>query len=145
MGLGPMLDHLTAIRSLEFPQGSYVVIGGSGLAVRGIRESDDIDMVVTPKLFKELQDKGWPIDEPFKQKWNRLRLKREPFEIFTDIYLERNRQFIPADQLIKSSELIEGIPFLSLRDLLFYKTDNPRPKDVADIALIADYLRSNQV
>mgnify|MGYP001576013068 CR=1 FL=1 len=139
-----MLDHLAAIRSLELPRGSYVVIGGSCLAVRGIRESNDIDMVVTQKLFKEMQNKGWPIDEPFRQKWNRVRLKREPFEIFTDIYLERSKQFIPADQLIKSAELIEDIPFLPIRDILFYKTDNPRQKDIVDIALIADYLRSNQ-
>lgn len=139
-----MLDHLAAIRFLELPKGSYVVIGGSGLAVRGIRESNDIDMVVTRELFEELQNRGWPIDEPFKQKWNRVRLKREPFEIFTDIYLERSNQFIPADQLIKSAELIEGIPFLTIRDILFYKTDNPRPKDITDIALIADYLHSNQ-
>lgn len=139
-----MLDHLSAIRSLELPLGSYVIIGGSGLAVRGIRESNDIDMVVTRNLFKELQDKGWPIDEPFKQKWNRVRLKREPFEIFTDIYLKRSKQFIPADQLVKNAELVEGIPFLSVRDILFYKTDDPRPKDITDIALIADYLHSNQ-
>ena len=140
-----MLDHLAAVRSLELPEGSYVVIGGSGLAVRGIRESNDVDMVVTNELFKELQNKGWPIDEPFRQKWNRVRLKREPFEIFTDIYLKRSNQFIPADQLIKKAELIEGIPFLSVRDILFYKTDDPRSKDIADIALIANYLRSNQL
>lgn len=138
------LDHIAKIRELGLTLGSYIVIGGSGLAVRGIRESSDIDMVVTPELFRELQDKGWPIDEPFKQKWNRVRLKREPFEIFTDIYLERSKQFIHADQLIKSAELIEDLPFLTIRDILFYKTDNPRQKDIVDIALIADYLRSNR-
>jgi hypothetical protein len=140
-----MLDHLAAVRSLKLPEGSYVVIGGSGLAVRGIRESNDIDMVVTHDLFKELQNSGWPVDEEFKQKWNRVRLKREPFEIYTDIYLERSSTFIPAEKLIKDAELIQGMPFISIRDLLFYKADNPRPKDIADITLIAGYLSQNQL
>ena len=64
----------------------------------GIRESNDIDMVVTRNLFKELQDEGWPIDEPFKQKWNRVRLKRENRLRFLQIYicLEKKQTIHPC-------------------------------------------------
>ena len=47
-------DVITELSRLGLPPGHYVVVGGAALAVRGIRETDDIDLVVTTELFELL-------------------------------------------------------------------------------------------
>lgn len=51
-------EVLCEIRSLRLPADQYVVVGGAALAARGIRETQDIDLVVTPSLFEELERAG---------------------------------------------------------------------------------------
>lgn len=43
---------LNSIKSLNFPKDEYVVGSGAAMAVRGLRETRDIDMVVSPILFE---------------------------------------------------------------------------------------------
>lgn len=138
-----MVDHLAEVRSLNLPAGTYLVVGGSCLAVRGIRESNDIDIVVTPETFELLRERGWEIDALFKEKWNRERLKHGLFEIYTDMVIESEDRYVSAADLIQKAEMLEGIPFLSLPDLMYFKRDNARPKDLEDIASIENYLRTH--
>ncbi|MEV4993192.1 hypothetical protein [Streptomyces niveus] len=48
-----------------------------------------------------------------------------------------------AGELIDSAELVEGIPFCSLSDVLDWKTKSNRDKDQRDIELIREYARTN--
>jgi len=135
-----MLDHIAAVKSLGLPQGSFIVVGGSCLAVRGIRESNDIDIVVTPELFDALKQQGWGIDQDFFKKWGRERVVRRPFEVIVDMVIEKENRRITSIEAIAGAELIDDIPFLPLETLLFFKRDTSRPKDLADIELIEKYL-----
>jgi hypothetical protein len=137
-----MLDHVVTVRSLGLPEGSYLIIGGSCLAIHGIRESNDIDIVVTPEQFEKLREQGWEIDQSFKQKWGRERLTRGPFEVYTEVSRE-DGTYVPAAELIPKAEMIDGLPFMPLIDVIFFKQVNGRPKDIQDIALIEDYLQSH--
>jgi len=44
-------------------------------------------------------------------------------------------------ELILDSEIINGIWFLSLKQLIKFKKDYGRPKDLTDIKLIEDHLK----
>jgi len=48
------MDIFKKLKELNFPLGEYVLVGSGPLAARGIREASDLDIAVTPKLFKEL-------------------------------------------------------------------------------------------
>ncbi|HYF29051.1 MAG TPA: hypothetical protein VEA36_01640 [Candidatus Paceibacterota bacterium] len=135
-----MVDHLAEVRALNLPLGTYIVAGGSCLDVKGIRTSDDIDIVVTPEVFEELKSRGWQVDLPFKEKWNRERLKHGYFEVYTDLSLE-NGHYTPAAEIIPKAELIEGLAFMRLDELIYWKRINGRPKDLEDIRMIEAYLQ----
>jgi hypothetical protein len=50
---------LAELQALKLTSGQYVVVGGAALAIRDIRDTEDIDLVVTPQLFDELAARGW--------------------------------------------------------------------------------------
>jgi hypothetical protein len=47
------------------------------------------------------------------------------------------------DALIDNSEIIDGLPFVRLEDVLAFKLSLGRPKDVAHARLIEGYLRGD--
>jgi hypothetical protein len=47
------MNIVEEMKKLKFPQGQYVIVGSGPLVVRGIRETNDIDIVVSPKLFEK--------------------------------------------------------------------------------------------
>jgi len=52
-------DVITELNRLGLPPSQYVVVGGAALAVRRIRETADIDLVVTTELSERLARSGW--------------------------------------------------------------------------------------
>ncbi len=130
-----------AVKSIGLPFGEYIVVGGGSLAIRGIRETRDLDIIVLPSLFNQLVLQGWVLDPEYNRKWNRLRVKRNDVEIYPDLYLEEKRLFLDVQELIISADVIKGISFQPLRHLLTCKADGKREKDLNDIRLIEEYLK----
>lgn len=135
-------EVIAKVKALALPFGEYIGVGSASLAVRGIREAADLDITVQPNLFNELA-KNWPIDQEFLKKWQRKKLKVDGAEVCGDLYFENGKQFINNDELIKSADIIDGLPFQPLPSLLLCKLDIGRDKDVADIKLIRDYLKNH--
>lgn len=52
-------EIISKVQSLNLPRGSYVVFGSCPLAVLGIREANDIDLMVSKELFEDLKKRGW--------------------------------------------------------------------------------------
>ena len=130
-----MIDVLETLRELNLPLGQYVVVGGACLAVRGWKETSDLDIVVTPALFKQLRDGGWR-QKPKPDGGPGLR--RGPVEV----YLEVNCETVSFDtgDMIETADVIGGFPFLNLDMLMRLKAGYGREKDLADLALIASRL-----
>ncbi len=134
------MDILSRIKALNLPIGQYVVFGSAVMEIYDIRKAKDIDIVVTEDLYKELKKRGW------KRKWNFKRvltckaLNLEGNEAFTNLHWKDYQ--VKTEDLVKNAELIEGIPFMSLKDYLFYKKHLPREKDKKDVELIENYLRN---
>lgn len=127
------------VKSLDLPPDQYVVVGGGVLAARKIRETQDIDIVVTPGLFEEIKEQeGWREDT--KPNGGPC-LCKDMYEVFLDVNCDSYQP--TTKELISRAETINGIPFISLHDLLLFKKGYGRPKDKPDIKLIEEVLATN--
>lgn len=136
------MDHIEKSKELDLPPDQYVLVGGSVLDIHGIRESDDIDVVVSKGAFQTLKDRGWEVDIPFQEKWSRKRLVRDVFEVFTDVSFAKFNYYLPFEILKDASQQIKGIYVQPLGLLLLSKLDNGREKDLRDIELIKGYFKT---
>lgn len=123
------------LKKLNLPTDQYIVVGSGLLAARGIRETRDLDLVLSPELFQQYQQRGW------KEKM-RPNGKPSLTKGKVELYLDVNAgDFNPTFEELKSREqIIQGFPFISLRDLLKFKQAYNRPKDLQDIETIKSLL-----
>lgn len=132
------MNIIEEVKKLELPFGEYLVIGSGILGALGIREVKDIDLVVTPKLFDKLKNKGWQLEEIEIQGKMRHRLVIGLAEAYADFYLYDEPQNIY--KMIEEAEIIQDVPFMKLEILLEMKRSLNRQKDLDDIELINEYV-----
>ena len=137
-------DIFSEVKKIGLPPESYVVVGGGVLAAYGIRETQDIDIVVLPEIFMLLQSQGFELDPVYEGKWGRLRLKKDGVEIYPDFYSDHEQRFIDIEDLIDSAVIINDIAFMSFERLRSCKQSSSREKDLQDLKLIDMYLSSNK-
>ncbi len=137
------MNIFEAVRELNFPDGKYIVVGSGILAAKGIRETNDLDIIVTPDLFEKLKSEEWTVYPWTKESISgRDWLKKNNVEAY--IQLSRKTGGISAEELLKNAEVINGIPFITLEQLVDFKREYGRPKDFDDIKLIEEYLRTGK-
>ena len=103
------------------------------MAIRGLKEPHDLDVVVTEEVYDTYRTKeGWTEETTG-----------------TDTYLQNNgielwHNWKPGTwdvrELIANAEIIEGLPFVPLAQVLEWKESNARPKDIEDAQLIRAYI-----
>lgn len=125
------------IKKLNLPKGKYVVGSGSALEGYGIRKSNDIDIVVTKDVYLNLKKKGWKETTLLN---GLMILVKGQCEITTCLNYGKYQTSI--QRLIKSANIIKGIPFINLEEIMKFKKEMNRDKDKKDIELIKGYLRS---
>lgn len=137
------MDIFGRVKTLNLPVGEYVVVGGV-MEAHGIRPAADIDIIVSPKLFEELVGRGWRVcDCEICKKNNKKMLKGDGVDIISE-YSWENVYRVDAQVLIENADMINGIPFTQLTELLKWKRAAAREKDLQDANLIEDYLRSKE-
>ncbi len=130
-------EVIRQVHSLNLPHGEYVVYGSGPLAALGIRSVNDIDMLVSSRLLKELAEKGWvkeykgELDEP---------LTHGVFEAYDNWNFSKYSP--PLEELLDRSFTVDGVTFASVEDVLKWKASGARNKDKADVTLIKEYLRT---
>lgn len=127
------------VKDLKLPQGRYALFGSTTLAIRGIRASNDADIVVTESLYQELKSIG---------KWKtKLILKNIECLTNEDGDIEILKSWGPGEwnieKLIFDAETIDDLPLVSLSDVLRWKKLNGREKDLKDVELITEYIKNN--
>lgn len=131
------MDIFKKLQELALPLGEYVVIGSGPLAALGLREAGDLDIVVTPRLFKELSDSG-RYQEQIKH--GQIFLVAEDVEIFTS--LARDGYSTATAEAIRSAVIIKDFSFLNFTETIKFKQALGREKDRRDIKMLEDYLAS---
>jgi hypothetical protein len=106
----------------------------------GIRESGDIDIVVSRNVLESLKQRGWKL---FDNGMNNKTYVSGHFEAFDAwIFPNYERTF---EDLLANSERIEGIAVASLHDVREWKLSLGRQKDVSDVRLMDEYLQNKKV
>jgi len=100
------------------------------MAVRGIRESEDLDIIVKQDLWNILAQKY-----PTSLHHNPTCLKIGNIEVYKD-WLELSDRI---DEMIDTAETIADFPFVRLKYVVEWKTQFGREKDLKDIGLIQKY------
>ncbi len=128
-------EVISKVKTLNLPKDLYVVFGSCPMAIAGIRETGDIDMLVSEEIFAKLKKAGWqelykgPDDKP---------LTHDCFEAHS------NWDFSPYNPTLKhlllTATVVDGVPFASLEEVRKWKFASARPKDLTDIKLIDEYL-----
>lgn len=137
-------DFKQKLEELGLYSSNCVVICSGILEVLGIRESDDIDVVVKQEEYDTLKkSKHFNITE----NCGREILKNDLFEIGTE-WLVLGKSYVFED-FIEESEIIDEVRYNNLNFLLKVKkswvTENTfRPKDIRDIELINEYLKQKK-
>ena len=125
------------IKRLNLPKDKYVVGSGSALEGYGIRKSNDIDIVVTKDVYLNLKKKGWK-ETIFPN--GLTNLTKEQYEVMVNF--NYGKYHASTRHLIKSANIIKGVPFVNLKEIIKFKKEMSRDKDKEDIKLIENYLRS---
>jgi predicted nucleotidyltransferase len=129
--------------SLNIPKNDYVIMGSGIMFALGIRELerlDDIDILVTQK--------GWDITKGlsttlYDDEWDceYLYLFDEQIEIWEGW---GPGQYI-SEELIKSSITIDGYNFCNIDEVVRWKKEVGREKDIKHIHMIENYLKQTQL
>ncbi|MGC9968411.1 MAG: histidine phosphatase family protein [Minisyncoccia bacterium] len=130
----PSPDIFARIKALNLPFGQYVVVGSGTLEALGIRPANDLDIAVTQELFEKLRKDGsWKEEE----RYGKAFLMKSGI----DIILQLSWDAYPTTtaEAIASALVIDGVPFMSIKELKRFKRALGREKDMADIALIEEY------
>jgi hypothetical protein len=138
----PLMNFHLLLSELEthnLPKNDFA-IGSSGvLAVRGIREANDLDIVVTNKLWNRLAKKNNILvsnSRPYIQLSGNIQILGNAFEKNFDLYTN--------DELVSKAEYINEIKYILLDLVVIMKQKIGREKDIRDIQLINEYLHKSK-
>lgn len=119
--------NIEDLRKLDLPREKFAVFGSGPMAVHGIRDSADLDIIVLPELWNELSKKYPAKDE------REIRVKEISF------FNSWRPWFEDVSKLIKDCEIIDGIRFVKLKYVIEWKKKFNREKDRRDMKLIEEY------
>ena len=131
-----MEELFKKLKEMNLPKGKFVIFGSGPMGIRGLKESHDLDVIVTEDIFNDFKKrsdfKGFKLD---KKKSGNEYLEKDGIELYENWH--------PGDwdinKLIQEAEIIDDLPFVKLEDVLKWKKLKMREKDIKDIELIEDY------
>jgi hypothetical protein len=124
------------LEKLALPSGDYVVTGSGPLLAHGLKASiHDLDLVARGKAWEMAETLG-PVAGSQSGFGRRIALEDGAIEVF-DHWVGG---LTDVDAIIDGAEVIDGVPFMSLKDTLIWKRGLGRAKDIADVRLIEEYL-----
>ena len=122
------------VKGLELPMGEYALFGSVPLAAHRIRESRDVDLLVTIELYQELRLRGW------KEKKTGIGREVIVSGCFEAGYSWTYGKYkSDAKKLIENAEIVNGVPVVALEEVIKWKRALGRKKDLKDIISIERY------
>lgn len=132
------VKYLDAFELWGIPKASSLIVGSAVLALYGIRENIDLDVVVTVGTFRALRfERGLDFTCGKKSGLYKYRTFDGKVEIFGNFLMSG---CVLSDATLRNALKVDGYNFFSLRDLLDFKRMRLEPHDIDDIKLIGDYI-----
>ena len=125
---------LKILNDINLPNDKFAIFGSGPLAVRGLRDCRDLDIVVNEELWKELLENYYPDTENPEK----IILQRSRPDGETEMEAFRNWRpwFSDVNELIDSADIIDGVRFVNLENVKKWKTAMGRDKDKIDLQLL---------
>ncbi len=124
--------------ALDLPTQDFAIFGSGPMFAHGLKDlGHDIDIVARGRAWEVAAKLNTPV--PTKS-GNALVV--ELFEGEIEIFNSWAPGEWNIDELIDNAEVVEGVRFVQLEEVLKWKRMMNRPKDVEDIALIDKYLKN---
>lgn len=128
--------YLEELKDLNLPHGTFAIFGSGPIAIRGLRDSHDLDIIVKDHVYKKLCD-AYP-----------NQAKTSPFAFIQIGNIEIGNQWLNSsehiNEMIDTAEIIDGFPFVQLHYVLAWKKQMGREKDLKDVVLIEEYINSQK-
>lgn len=125
-----------AVRALNLPLGHYAITSSGPLGIREVREIGDVDVAVSDELWQRLAaEYGVVVEDGI----SRVRIS-PVIEAVREESFPAPRTGPTVAEQIASVDLIDGLPFVNLSHILYFKRLTNRPKDQADIKAIEQLL-----
>lgn len=136
-------EKFDALRGYGLPIDQYVIISSGPLGIRNLREIGDIDLIVTPELWKVLAERYGVVEKEGKCK---VDFPGNDIEAFWEgsFVKPSDPNFPSISERISQAEIIEGLPFDSLETTVLFKRYMGREKDIRDLALIEAWLQDHK-
>ncbi len=127
---------VTIVTDLSLDRADFVIFGSAPLLAHGLRRRiHDVDVVARGDTWRRVRECGIP---------TRGNINGAPIASFWDGRIQFSSGWISdiwsTDTIINNAELIEGLPFARLTDVLAYKQTLCRDKDAPDIDAIIELL-----
>lgn len=123
---------LAELKELQLLIGEFALCGSAPMAARGLRDSHDLDIVVSEQIYQKLQIQY--SGEEYKSPLGFLRIRN------LEISNTWMNDITEAKKIIAEAEIINGWPFAPLKYVIAYKQMLNRQKDLDDLKLIEEYL-----
>ena len=128
------IDILIAeLDKLNLPKDQYAITSSGPLAIRGIREANDLDIIVTPEVWTELSKKY-----PIKNGGFRC-IEIGSVQILWERSFYTDSKIATIEEQIKTADVIKGHRFVNLSLIKKFKRLQGREKDKKDLELIENY------
>jgi hypothetical protein len=129
----PLIRRLIA---LDLDRDDFVIFGSAPLLAHGLRRSiRDLDVVARGAAWRRASELGVPAIGT---------VSGDPVVSLCGGCIQVSQEWVPktwtADVLIERAEIIQGLRFARLADVLAYKQMLMRPKDIADIQALSQML-----
>jgi len=123
--------------SLDLPPEDYSVFGSGPLFVHGLRASiEDLNIIARGAAWQKAHNFGQ--EQVAHSGLGKAILPAQGIQI----YNAWGPGEWTADDLIDTSEVIDGVKFVTLDKVAHWKGLMGRPKDVEDLKIIEDYLKN---
>ena len=130
------MKYLAELKALNLPRNKFAIFASGPMAIRNLRENQDIDVIVKEPLWKELSKKHNII---LKNNGKTKCIEIRNIEIFNDW----KPWFDDINELIDTADIIQNIRFVKLTYVLEWKKAMNREKDIRDIKIIEDYMQGH--
>jgi len=131
---GSKRSAIEMVHRLGLKRGTYVVIGGAVLEILNLRETSDVDLVVSDEVYAQYRDdKKWA---EYVQDNGKKVLSHDGYNLM-HTWMGNNLK-----HLLHQSFEVEKIAFMSIDELIEAKRHLGRKKDLEDIMLLEEYQQS---
>lgn len=137
-----MLDkEIEQLKKLGLPIDEFVIVSSGALAIRGIREAKDLDVIVTNSLWNKLTA---IYQTEVENGVERIKFDNSNIDILNPAQsIFGNSGVVSVEEIFEKADIFGGIKFINLNHLKKIKLKLGREKDLKDIELIDEYLKNN--